>query len=220
MKKVLILAEGPTEEAFVKHILGPHFLSYDVILIPKIVTSKRVKNGPDFKGGIVSYPKVRREVIRLLGDTSASRVTSIFDFYGLPNDFPGRCIARGNALQKVRFVESAFEKDINDRRFSAYLSLHEFESLLFSSPSEIAKTLNASEKEPELRAVRNAFASPEEINDNPKTAPSKKLRDHFPQYNKVFFGRLIAGNIGLQTIRSECPHFNEWIASLEKFLIA
>jgi hypothetical protein len=78
MKKVLILTEGPTEEAFVKHILGEHLLMFDVMLIPKIVTSKKVKNGPNFKGGIVSYPKVRREVSRLLSDTSASRATSIF----------------------------------------------------------------------------------------------------------------------------------------------
>jgi hypothetical protein len=120
---------------------------------------------------------------------------AFFDFYGLPDNFPGCKATTGNAFQKVRFVENAFEKDINDRRFSAYLSLHEFESLLFSSPPEIAKTLNAAEKEPELRAIRKSFASPEEINDNPKTAPSKRLRDHFPRYNKVFFGRLIAKRV-------------------------
>ncbi|RLC20788.1 MAG: hypothetical protein DRI57_03930 [Deltaproteobacteria bacterium] len=188
MKKVLILAEGPTEEAFVKHILREHLLKCDVMLIPKIVTTRRVKNGPNFKGGIVSYPKVRREVIRLLGDTSATRVTTIFDFYGLPDDFPGRRTATGNACQKVRFVENAFEKDVNDHRFSAYLSLHEFESLLFSSPYEIAKTLNAAEKESELRAIRNSFASPEEINDNPKTAPSKRLI--FPNTIRSFSGGL------------------------------
>ncbi len=65
----------------------------------------------------------------------------------------------------------------------------------------------------QLRAIRNLFASPEEINDNPETAPSKRISDHFPRYNKVFYGRLIAQNIDIQTIRSECPHFDEWVAS-------
>ncbi|MCP4022163.1 MAG: DUF4276 family protein [Desulfobacteraceae bacterium] len=55
MKKVLVLVEGPTEEAFVRHILQNHLMDYKVMIIPTIVTTKRVKSGPNFKGGIVSY---------------------------------------------------------------------------------------------------------------------------------------------------------------------
>jgi len=57
MKKVPILADGPSEEVFVKHSLRPHLLNYDVMLIPKIVTSKRVKNGPDSKGALSLIPR-------------------------------------------------------------------------------------------------------------------------------------------------------------------
>ena len=215
MKKALVLVEGQTEEAFVKRVLQEHLLKYHVSLIPIIVSTKRVKSGPDFKGGIVSYKRVRGDILRLLNDSSAELITTMFDLYGLPNDFPGRSEARGAPQEKVRFVEEAFKNDIDNRRFLGYLSLHEFEGLLFSSPSIIAKTLNAQNRENEINRIRNSFSSPEEINDNPETAPSKRLLDIFPRYEKVFYGSTIAHRIGINTMRSECHHFNEWITVLE-----
>mgnify|MGYP003423242531 CR=1 FL=1 len=215
VKKVLVLVEGQTEEGFVKRVLQEHLLKYNVSLIPTIVSTKRVKFGPDFKGGIVSYQKVRRDILRLLNDSSAALVTTMFDLYGLPDDFPGRTGARGAPQKKVRVIEDAFKNDIDNSRFLGYLSLHEFEGLLFSSPSIIAKTLNAQDREDEINRIRDSFSSPEEINDNPETAPSKRLLDIFPKYNKVFYGATIAHRIGINTMRSECHHFNEWITVLE-----
>lgn len=216
MKKVLVLVEGQTEEAFVKRVLQEHLLKYNVALIPTIVSTKRVKSGPDFKGGIVSYKRVRGDILRLLNDSSAVLVTTMFDLYGLPGDLPGRSNARGTPQDKVRFIEDELRKDINNGRFHGYLSLHEFEGLLFSDPSIIAITLNAQDRENEVKRIRDFFASPEEINDNPQTAPSKRLLDIFPRYNKVFYGSAIAQRIGIKTMRSECHHFNDWITILEK----
>ena len=51
---------------------------------------KTVKRGPNFKGGITSFGQVERDLRRLLGDTSAALVTTMFDLYGLPDDFPVR----------------------------------------------------------------------------------------------------------------------------------
>ncbi|KAA3600526.1 MAG: DUF4276 family protein [Candidatus Scalindua sp. AMX11] len=215
MKKVLVLVEGQTEEAFVKRVLHEHLLKYNVSLIPTIVSTKRVKSGPDFKGGIVSYKRVRGDILRLLHDSSAVLVTTMFDLYGLPNDFPGRSEARGAPQKKVRYIEEAFRKDIDNSRFLGYLSLHEFEGLLFSSPHIIAITLNAQDREIEINRIRESFSSPEEINDNPETAPSKRLLDIFPRYNKVFYGSTIAHRIGIKTIRSKCQHFHEWMTALE-----
>jgi len=48
MVRILILVEGQTEETFVRDILCPYFLSRDKILIPKIVTTKRLKNGHQY----------------------------------------------------------------------------------------------------------------------------------------------------------------------------
>ncbi len=90
MSKVLILVEGQTEEAFVTQLLAPHLASRNVYPVPKLVITKRVKGGPDFKGGVFSYIKVKNDIKLLLKDTSASVVTTLLDFYGLPSDFPGR----------------------------------------------------------------------------------------------------------------------------------
>ncbi len=103
-----------------------------------------------------------------------------------------------------------------DRRFFPYLSLHEFEALLFSSPSHIARALNDPSKERDLDAIRRAFPTPEDINDNPPTIPSRRIMCHLPRYNKVFFGSVIARRIGLERMRNQCPHFAAWISRLEE----
>jgi len=115
----------------------------------------------------------------------------------------------------VQHIENAFREDIDHPRFLGNLTLHEFEGLLFTNPAEIARTLYDPEKELELTKIRASFKTPEEINDNPKTAPSKRLEGIFPIYNKPFYGIIISKRIGLQAIRAECPHFNQWINRLE-----
>ncbi|MDP2984827.1 MAG: DUF4276 family protein [Candidatus Latescibacter sp.] len=216
MKKVLILVEGQTEEAFVKRVLAIHLAPYDIVVNPIILTTKIVVNGPDFKGGSLSYRKVKKEAQRLLGDTSTHLVTTMLDFYGLKNDFPMRDNSTGNPLEKVSRVEAAFNQDIDNPRFYSYFSLHEYEGLLFSSPSDIARIFNEPVKESILRRIRNSFPTPEDINDNPETVPSKRICMEFPQYEKVFHGSVIAGRIGLETMRRECHHFHTWLNRIEQ----
>jgi hypothetical protein len=216
MKKVLVLVEGQTEEIFVKQVLGEWYISRDISLIPKIITTKRVKAGTDFKGGIVSYEKVRKEVLRLLGDSSAGLVTTMFDYYGLPDNFPGRNIRAETPHERAAAVEDAFNRDIASGRFSSFIVLHEFEGLLFSSPRAIVQAMQGPEKEPALRRIRASFTTPEDIDDGLETAPSKRICKEFPQYEKILHGSIIAGRIGLEAIRHECPHFNEWLNRIER----
>lgn len=216
MAKVLILVEGQTEETFAKRTLGPHFSNLGVFVVPTIIATKRIKNGPSFKGGMPSYAKVRREISRLLGDSSAALVTTMIDFYGLPASFPGRANVQGSTpLERVVFVENAIEQDINDARFLAYCSLHEFEALLFSSPATIAAAFAMPNVEQKLLSIRAQFTSPEEIDDSPSTSPSSRLQSLYPQYNKPFYGTLIGGRIGLDVMRNACAHFNDWLVRLE-----
>lgn len=216
MAKVLVLAEGQTEETFVKHVIAPHLSQCAVSVVPTVIATKRLKSGGQFKGGVPSYTRVKREIKRLLGDTSAAMVTTMIDYYGLPDSFPGRANVQGNTpLERVRYVEAELSVDIGDPRFRAYYSLHEFEALLFASPAEIAKACVTAGLENKFAAIRAAFPTPEDINDNPDTAPSTRIARLFPRYSKPFFGTLIAARIGLKTIREECAHFNEWLSELE-----
>lgn len=216
MKKVHILVEGQTEEAFVKWVLSPCFEN-SLYCIPIIIKTKRVKSGPDFKGGITSYQKVKNDLFRLLNDTSAIMVTTMIDYYGFALKVPYKDLIKGkNCFERVVCLENLFQRDINNRKFAPYLQLHEFESLVFVSPEEIIKALGDGKKEKEILKIKKKFNSTEEINDNPNTIPSERLRNIFPSYDKVLHGSMITRRIGLDTIRKECPHFNQWIEKLEK----
>jgi len=68
---------------------------------------------------------------------------------------------------------------------------------------------------PAFEAIRNQFVTPEDINDSPVTAPSKRVRELIPGYEKPLYGALAVLEIGLDRIRRECPHFNDWIVALE-----
>ena len=67
----------------------------------------------------------------------------------------------------------------------------------------------------QFQAIRDAFATPEEINDSPVTHPSKRVEALVPGYEKPLLGALAVLEIGLEAIRAECPHFREWLERLE-----
>jgi hypothetical protein len=217
MSKVLILVEGQTEETFVREVLAPYLSGNGVYPLAKLATTKRVKSGPDFKGGIVSYGKFKNDVARLVGDTSAAMVTTMIDFYGLPADFPGQNTRpSGSCYDQVAHLEETLRQNINHPKFLPYLALHEFEAMLFVAPAKIAQAFPGSAKENELVAIKNQFGSPEEIDDNPQTAPSKRLMRLFPEYQKPLHGPLVILEIGVEQIRAECSHFDGWLTKLEK----
>jgi hypothetical protein len=217
IRKGLVLVEGQSEERFVKDVLGPPMLEQDLVLIPTLIVTKVVKSGPNFKGGVSGYQKIRRDLTKLLGDSSAAVVTTMLDYYALPDDFPGMATRpSGTALIRAQYVETAIMSDLGSpRNFLPYLSLHEFEATLFSCPDELPRTMTDTTRRDAFAGVRDAFPTPEDINDRPGHAPSHRIRELFPAYQKVLHGTLTAGRIGLGKIRRECPHFNAWIERLE-----
>lgn len=216
-KKVLVLAEGPTEEKFIKRVLSPYLISKDIYLIPTIITTKKELRGPDHKGGVKSYSQVKKDLRPLFYDTSADIVTTMIDYYALPSDFPsydqrpdGTCYAR------VEFMEDQFSTDINHTKFLPYLQLHEFETLVFASEDKLPIAfVNEDRKIREITAINNSVASPEEINENPNSAPSKRLKRIFPEYQKTFHSQLILSQANIDDLRAKCTHFNSWLTELE-----
>lgn len=88
-KRVLLLVEGQTEERFVKDILEPAYLSKNIYFYPTLLVTKRAKNGPNFKGGVTNFAKFHNDVQRLLNSAGNALVSTMLDYYALPNDFPG-----------------------------------------------------------------------------------------------------------------------------------
>jgi hypothetical protein len=96
--------------------------------------------------------------------------------------------------------------------------MHEFEGLLFSDCASFSRGISRPDLEGDLRQIRNAFATPEEINDSPTTAPSKRVEALVAGYRKPLLGVFAALEIGLDRIRAECPHFNGWLTQLESLV--
>ena len=186
MIRIHILVEGQTEETFVRDLLQPHLITKNIFLTPIIIATKRTKGGTKFRGGITSYQRVKKQILLLLRDTSAVAVTTMIDYYGLPDKWPGKDSVSGRTcFERVAYLEKAFQDDINHRRFIPYLALHEFEALLFSDSAKIAATFPGTDVESTLLAIRNNYHSPEEINDGPTTHPAARLLALLPSYHKT-----------------------------------
>ena len=213
MARVLILVEGYTEELFVKNILAPYLLPRNVFPRATIIPTSKVADGPNFKGGSISFGKVSPLLKRLLHDRDAALITTCFDFYGLRKDFPKP--ERGDCFEKVAELEAWVKQQFNDARLNPYFFLHEFEAMMFVRPQVLAEQTSSEKILPALQEIKLQCSSPEEINDHPDTAPSRRIKALIPGYRKTAHGLSIIENVGLDVIRAECPHFNQWLTKLE-----
>ncbi len=149
----------------------------------------------------------------------------MFDYYALPNDFPGYAdLTTGTAAGRIDRLQMAMTNEMAQRlpgfpsagRFLPYIQQHEFEALLFSDPSAFEAAIPESAVAiASLMNIRSGFATPEDIDDGPRTAPSKRILSVLPSYEKATGGPLVAQRIGLPTVRRECPAFNRWVTRLE-----
>jgi hypothetical protein len=217
--RINIVTEGQTEETFVRDVLEEPMAWKLLGLTPRSVETGRHR-GQIFRGGLRTYAKARGDIVRWLNSDPTAYVTTMFDLYGLPADFPGRSDASllGDPYRKAELIECHLAEDIANDRFIPYVQLHEFEGLLFSQVAAIDEALaliSPRSRLRELEEIRAAVNSPEEINDDERTAPSKRLLALHPGYDKPLFGSLIAQRIGVDKIRSQCPHFNAWLSRLE-----
>lgn len=221
MIRLHIIAEGQTEEEFVKAVLSEHLANFNVFADVRCVPTKQTKT-KIYKGGLVSYEKAKKVLVTWLKNDKGKdvRFTTMFDLYALPNEFPQFEEAKKilDPYEKVKKFEIAFSKDIGDDRFIPYIQLHEFEALILTEPNRLIESFPEHQKNVEkLSEFCQQYSSPELINDGATTAPSKQIIKFIPSYKgaKVSVAPSITQKIGLETIRNKCPHFNEWLIQLE-----
>ncbi|HUV04651.1 MAG TPA: DUF4276 family protein [Armatimonadota bacterium] len=214
--RVHVIVEGPTEREFVRNLLLPALAPSGVLLLPHVLGKA---------GGLSRYAPVKRDILRTLKEDRAAYCTTMLDFFELPRDFPGMPVRGGlSAIAKARIVEQSLVDDIEYRlseklrpdRFLPYVQMHEFEGILFSAPDAFAQAIRRDDLARRFASVRRLFPTPEDINDGQDTAPSKRILKLYPRYQKVKDGPLAAAAIGLEAIRRECPHFNDWVNQLER----
>ena len=70
----------------------------------------------------------------------------------------------------------------------------------------------------EILEIIEQFPNPEDINDSPETAPSKRMKTLIDGYEKVTYGISLVEYTGIETILHKCPHFKDWIEKLKAVL--
>lgn len=218
MKRLVFIVEGETEEAFVNNILRPYFQGcglYNPVQCFKIKHTQ---------GGMQKYSYVRNDVLNTIYEHDVI-VTTMFDLYALPHSFPGYEESQTieNHLKRVVFLEAKMKEDLElnrNRQFNnyiPYIQLHEFEALVFSSANGFEALFEDNEMNFKgIRDVIETFPNPEDINDSPDTAPSKRMQKLIQGYNKVAYGISLIEYTGIDIILRKCPHFREWIENLKK----
>ena len=219
MTTVIVVCEGRTEAAFVKELLQPRLAHDGIYMEPRLISTSS-----QARGGALDGQRVRRYLRNTLRERRDTCVTTFFDLYGLPANFPGRSDAPspGDPLDRARHIETELHRQVvhdagcRPERFVPHIQPHEFEALLFSDVTAFEKA------EPSWRTwtarlaeARMQAGSPEHINDGPDTHPSARLRQLSPEYKKVAHGVAVTTCAGLHRIRAECRHFDRWLTCIE-----
>lgn len=217
MKRLIIICEGPSENEFCMEVLAPHFRNLDIYIEAPLIKRSN--------GGIVPWSAIKRQIEMHLHEGDVW-VSMLIDYYGIRDNykFPGWIESKDILSMKDRwqFLCSKMKADISGKlssRFIPHIQIHEFESLLFSDIEIFKNFFDKSEMDFSiLEAAIKEFRNPEDINSRPNLAPSKRLMSAIKSYDKILYGNFIASEIGLETLRTKCPIFNQWISNISRIV--
>lgn len=224
MARLIFFVEGQTEQTFADEVLKPHLANLGVYMNKPLLIANARKKGRIHRGGGRNFNAMQDDIQRLLKQESGNDVffTTMIDLYALHRDFPGAEEAealRSDPYRRVEALEKSWLDETGDPRFIPFIQLHEFEAYLFVDVSRFALFFDGPDSGISvLRGIAEGVPSPELIDDGRDTAPSKRIIARFPDYEdlKTTVGVQITRRIGLENIRSKCPHFKSWVERLEK----
>ena len=203
MIRLAISVEGPTELEFVKDVLADHLRERGVEAQPIL---------PGGQGGSISIDRLAPEMARLVWNFDY--VTSLVDFYGFKDKGTASVSDLEHNINQA--VRQRIHQSWDEYRVFAYVQQYEFEALLFSDVSVFDLLEDVSNNTiTQLGRIRTQFETPEDINDSPITAPSKRITELVQKYRKRRDGPDLAAAIGLDAIRSQCRRFDEWVNRME-----
>lgn len=218
--EVLVLAEGRTEKNFVRDVLAPAMLAKNIYMDTTLV---------DKIGGDIRFARAKKEIGMHLRHGGNAYITTMFDYFRIDPNWPGKSkiledIQTGvniTAHEKgirmedatLEIIKNCFSGCQPEKRFIPYIQMHEFEALLFTDTGVLAREINAQDRL--VSEIVKQFNTPEDINDNPNTAPSKRIENLQKGYIKSVMGTVISKAIGIAAIREKCVHFDSWLTKIE-----
>ena len=114
MIRINVITEGQSELRFVKNTLNQYFAGNPVLDARCVLTSTNRQSNYEHRGGLTSYGKARRDIVNWLLSDKEAYVSTMFDFFRLPGDFPQYHNARQcqDHCRGAKILEDAMKKDI------------------------------------------------------------------------------------------------------------
>ncbi len=211
MVRLVFIVEGDTEILLVEKLIAPYLakLGFSNVHAQTITTNRKQHK----KGGVSSYGLFKNEVKRTLAQGNVL-VTTLIDFFRLPPNFPAYTKDASRVSQIEDAIHADFNKDVN---FIPYIQLHEIEALMFSNIDGFDLVIDDPMALQKISDIIEQYPNPEDINNLPETAPSKRL-ERIYNYDKTGDGEMIFEMVGMEAILEKCPRFAHWISRLIKTL--
>ena len=165
MVEVIVIAEGQTEEQFIKRLIAPALRYLRIYIKPQLLNTSK-----DSKGGAISCDRLKFNARNTLRNKPEVFLSTFLDLYGLATDFPKfeeakqimDIYARTACLEEYLHGALIDQIGCQSDRFLPHIQPYEYEGLLFSDveamigvePSWI-KSLSV------LNKVRSEFETPE-----------------------------------------------------------
>jgi len=199
MKRLVFLVEGNSEVVFVNKFIIPYLYGsgfQNPVNAQTIITNRKQHK----KGGVVNYDYLKNDLKRIIAQGNVI-VTTLIDFFKLPPSFPNYT----TDAQHISDIEQGVADDFADfPDLIPYIQKYEFEALMFSKIDGFEIVMDDDKQLREIQDIINKFPNPEDINNSPQTAPSKRLERVFAigheRYEKVVHSELIFETLDIQSI--------------------
>lgn len=221
MKRLFIVVEGETEERFIRKVLYNDFITKGIhIEAQQWQTNRKLGIGGGGSNFNLIENHLRRLMARYEHDTNVN-ISVMVDLYAFPKGgntvYDDEVMRQNSGKNKALLLQFKMEERMKYPNFIPYVQLHEYETLLLSKPDALLSFYTDKEQEIKRLIEEINGMHPEDINDTPQGAPSKRIIKYLPQYKKqkTTAGVATAEKIGLPFLRDNCPHFNDWVTKLE-----
>ncbi|WP_193771175.1 DUF4276 family protein [Candidatus Magnetaquicoccus inordinatus] len=132
MVRVVLFAEGQSDEKFIKESISPLFAASGLFLVPRLL-----KTSQNARGGAVTFDRLKLYARNTLREGSAPILSTFLDLYALDSDFPGyeEAKKKSDPYEKVAHLERELHQSIvqlagcQAERFIPHIQPYEFEGL-------------------------------------------------------------------------------------------
>ena len=117
MVEVIVFAEGPTEEKFIKQLVAPALRHLQVFIKPQTLNTSQTA-----KGGAVTFDRLKFNARNTLRQHPDAVLSTFLDLYALDTDFPAFEEAKKNEIEDL-LINDAFQLYFSSDQTTNFLDL-------------------------------------------------------------------------------------------------